>query len=67
MIDMEEIKKLVIVRLEAMPDSIRVSIGSEGKKLSKEDLIKHVKDKDKLGEMIVEMQLKYLKAMKTGF
>lgn len=67
MINSEEIKKLVLTRLEAMPDTIRVSIGSEGKELSKEDLIEHVKKEDKLGKMIIEMQLRYLKAMKTGF
>jgi len=67
MIDQEEIKKLVLIRLESMPDTIRVSIGSEGNELSKEDLIEHVKKEDRLGKMIVEMQLNYLRAMKTGF
>lgn len=50
-----------------MPDTIRVSIGSEGKELSKYDLIEHVKREDSLGKTIIEMQLRYLQAMKTGF
>lgn len=62
----EEIKKLILARLEAMPDTIRVSLGSEGKELAKDDLIEHVKKEDPLGKMIIEMQLRYLKAMKTG-
>ncbi len=66
MINAEEIKKLVLTRLEAMPDTIRVSIGAEGKELAKNDLIEHVKKEDSLGKMIIEMQLRYLKAMKTG-
>ncbi len=67
MINSEEIKKLVLIRLETMPDTIRVSIGSEGKELSKYDLIEHVKREDSLGKTIIEMQLRYLQAMKTGF
>jgi hypothetical protein len=66
MINTEEIKKLVLTRLEAMPDTIRVSIGTEGKELAKNDLIEHVKKEDSLGKMIIEMQLRYLQALKTG-
>lgn len=65
MISKEEEKKLVLVRLESMSDNIRISIGSEGK-LSKEDLIDHVKRGDKLGKLIVDMQIKYLRSLKTG-
>lgn len=62
----EEIKKLVLVRLESMPSNIKIALGS-GEQLSKERLIEHVKNNDQLGKMIVDMQLKYLKSMKTGF
>jgi len=67
MITTEEIKKLVLLRLETMPETIRISIGLEGKELAREDLIDHVKKEDHLGKMIIEMQLRYLKSMKTGF
>ena len=67
MIDHEEIKQLVLIRLEAMPDTIRVSLGSADQELSKMDLIEHVKNEDALGKKIIAVQLKYLKAMKTGF
>lgn len=67
MITAQELKQLVLVRLESMPDTIRISVGAEGKELSKEDLVEHVKKEDALGKMIIEMQLKYLRAMKTGF
>lgn len=67
MITAQELKQLVLVRLESMPDTIRISVGSERKELSKEDLVEHVKKEDSLGKMIIEMQLKYLRTMKTGF
>ena len=59
----EELKKLILLRLETMPETIRVSIGREGD-LTKEQLIEHVKQGDELGKLIVEMQLKYLRSMK---
>lgn len=66
MVTEEEIKKLVIVRLETMPSNIKISIGSEGS-LSKKDLINHVKMGDELGKNIINLQLQYLRAMKSGF
>jgi len=66
MITDENIKQLVLLRLETMPDGISVSIGSEGE-LTKEDLINAVKTDSTLGKQIVLMQLEYLKSMKLGF
>lgn len=66
MVSENEIKKLVLLRLETMPPNMKVSIGSVGE-LSKEDLIKHVKKEDDLGRQIIDMQLEYLRAMKSGF
>ena len=59
-----EFKKLVLLRLEAMPDNVSVSLGSHGE-LSKHDLIGHVEKGDELGKTIVDMQIKYLQAMKN--
>lgn len=58
-----DIKKLVVLRLEAMPKNIAVSLGSYGD-LSKNQLIEHVVKEDALGKKIIEMQLAYLKSMK---
>lgn len=66
MVSNEEIKKIILLRLETMPDNIKVSIGSEGE-FSKQELINEVKEETKLGKMIIEIQLEYLRAMKTGF
>lgn len=65
MIDYDEIKKLVIIRLESMPSNIKVSIG--GRDLSRDELIKEVKDDTEFGRLISQMQLEYLRSMKKGF
>ena len=65
MVSRAEIKKLVLMRLEAMPSTIKISLGSNGEML-KEDLIKHVKEEDELGKIFIEVQMEYLRSMK-GF
>ncbi|HLD85076.1 MAG TPA: hypothetical protein VI968_00815 [archaeon] len=61
----EELKKLVIKRLEVMPSNIKVSMGTLGT-FSKEDLIKNVEDDTNLGKFVVKMQIEYLKSMSKG-
>lgn len=61
----QEIKKLVLVRLESMPSNISISIG--GRDYTKEELINEVKEGTAFGKMIIEVQLAYLRAMKSGF
>lgn len=58
-----EIKKLVLVRLEAMPDTIKVSLGG-GESLGRDDLISHVKNEDEFGALIISMQIEYIKSFK---
>jgi hypothetical protein len=65
MVEHEEIKNLVLVRLEAMPSNIKIFLG--GKSFRKEELIEEVKKDTELGKLIIEMQLKYLRQMKEGF
>lgn len=65
MVSEEEIKKLVIARIEAMPPELKVSLGN--KELSKEELIKEVQKNTSLGRQIMQMHLTYLRAMKSGF
>lgn len=61
----EELKKLVIKRLEVMPSNVKVSMGTLGT-FSKEDLIKNVEDDTNLGKFVVKMQIEYLKSMSKG-
>lgn len=56
----EEIKKLVVARIQTMPPTMKLSIGSSGS-FSKDELIRHVELDDAVGKKIVEMHMKYLR------
>lgn len=62
----EDIKELIIARLEVMPDDKSISIGSEGE-FTKDQLIEHVKNGDELGKKIIEIQMDYLRILKDKF
>ena len=61
----QEIKDLVIARLESLPTDKEISIGSDGE-FTKEQLIKHVEDDDEIGRTIIEVEMSFLKALKEG-
>jgi len=61
----QQIKDLVIARLEALPENVEISIGSKDA-LNKTDLIRHVKDGDDLGRKIMEVEMNFLRSMKEG-
>ncbi|VVB61405.1 Uncharacterised protein [uncultured archaeon] len=61
----EDIKKLVIFRLETLPSNRKISIGSQGE-FTKDELIDHVKKEDSVGKKIVEVELEFLRAIKEG-
>lgn len=61
----EDIKELVIHRLETLPSNKKISIGSQGG-FSKEELIEHVRKEDTIGRKIVEVELEFLRALKEG-
>lgn len=61
----KEIRQLVLERLKSFPSGKKVSIGSDGD-FTKEQLIKHVNEQDKVGQKIVEIQLAYLQSFKKG-
>lgn len=65
MVNNEEIKDLVISRLETLPENQKVSIGSKGE-FSKYQLIDHVKKGDKIGKKIIEVELEFLRSLKKG-
>ena len=61
----EDVKELVVLRLETFPSNRKVSIGSYGE-FTREEMIRHVKNGDKIGQKIVEVELEFLRAMKEG-
>lgn len=61
----EKLKEIVLIRIEAMPQNYKLSVGNEGV-FSKEDLIKHVSQMDSIGKQIVESEHRFLKALSVG-
>ena len=61
----EEIKKLVIARLEVLPSGRKISIGSSGE-FTKREVIEHVEKGDSIGEKITEVQMEFLQSLKDG-
>ncbi len=61
----KQIKELVLARLEVMPNTMKVSIGSYGA-FSKNDLKGHVEKEDEIGKKVIEVQMAFLRAIKEG-
>lgn len=60
----EQLKKIVLARLNVMPKDVSVTIGSEN--LTREELVKHVQSEDEVGKQMIEMELEFLKDMASG-
>ncbi len=60
----EQLKELAEARIAVMPSTMRLSVGSS--EYTKEELIKHVRAGDEVGQEIVEAQLDFLKALASG-
>lgn len=62
----DEIRNLVLMRLEAMSsDTIKV-VGDRGA-FSRDQLIEHVKSGDEIGLKIQQIEMNWLRAQKGGF
>ena len=61
----EQIKELVLARLQIMPPDANISVGSDGE-FSRDELIQHVKKNDNIGKKITEIELEYLRLLKEG-
>mgnify|MGYP001580290632 CR=1 FL=1 len=61
----EELKKLVLARIDVMPSNYKLSIGNFGT-FTKDELMEKVKSGDEAGRQIVQMQLNFIKALTTG-
>jgi len=65
MVSEAEIRELIVLRLQAMPENFKVSIGGSGE-FDKHELIERVKKGDEVGKKIIEIQLNYLRSLKKG-
>lgn len=61
----EEVRDLVIARLQSFPSNRKISIGSDGE-FTKDELMQNVRDGSDVGNKIIEIQLSYLKSLKNG-
>ena len=61
----EALKDLVSARLDLMSPDLAISIGSSGT-FTKNELIEHVKQGDEVGRTIIEMEMEFLEAIKSG-
>lgn len=60
----EDIKNLVLARIMASSDDLRIAIGSV--EFTKSEIIKSVKSQNKIGKEIMEIQMEYLRDMANG-
>ena len=61
----EEIKQLVIARLDSIPPDVSISVGSEGK-FNKWELITQIENDTEIGKKMVKLELEYLRNLKEG-
>jgi len=61
----EELKKIIIARLETFPSNKKISIGSIGE-FTKNEMIENIEKETDVGEKIIEIQLNYLRSLKEG-
>jgi len=60
----EQLKAIVLERANAMPETLRIAIGS--KEFNKVDLMKHIQDEDEIGKQMMAMELGFLQALTSG-
>lgn len=61
----QEIKEVVIMRIESMPSNLKLSIG-DGQSLTKEEMIKHVREEDVTGKQIINSHISFMRAIARG-
>lgn len=62
----ELIQKIVIERIKAMAPNVRIALGSKGEFLNRDEILKEVSQNTDIGKKIINIQLKYLRALKEG-
>ncbi|MBU0457316.1 MAG: hypothetical protein ABH824_05170 [Nanoarchaeota archaeon] len=62
----EIIQKIVLERIKSMSPNVKIALGSKGGFLSKDDLLKEVRDGTPTGKKVIDIQLRYMRALKEG-
>lgn len=61
----EDIRKLVIARLSVLSSDTMKVIGDKGA-FSREELIQHVQNGDDIGKVVTNVEMEWLRALKSG-
>jgi hypothetical protein len=61
----DEIRKLVVARLKVLSPETVISLGSEGS-FSRDELVKKVQERDRIGEKLAEIEMEWLQSLKEG-
>jgi len=62
---LERLKQIVLMKIDTMPANYKLSIGGEGS-FSKSQIAEHVNKMDEIGNQILNMELKFIKALSRG-
>ena len=60
------IKKIVVERIKSMAPNVKIALGSKGEFLARDQLLKEVSNDTDIGKKIIEIQMRYLRALKEG-
>lgn len=60
------VKKIVIERIRSMSPNVKIALGSKGDFLSKDDLLREINANSDVGKKIIQIQLRYMQALKEG-
>lgn len=61
----EELKKIVLWKLDMVPSHFKLSVGNKGS-FTKEELKQHIEKGDEIGVLFAQMQLNFMKALASG-
>ncbi len=65
--NIEELEKEIVVeRLRQAPPNVKISFGSVGEFMNRDELIDQVEKETEVGKKIIKIQLEYLKAFKKN-
>ena len=62
---MDDFRELVYARLQTLPKGYTISVGGSDS-ISKEQALRHVKDNDKIGKLLVAADRHYFNLIKSG-
>ena len=59
-------RELIIARLEIASPELHFSSGDDSKTYSRDEIIEHIKQEDKVGDTFIKIEFEFLRALKNG-